>query len=67
MSPRDIERIHEAAIQLFKDKNFSGYGAELQATICVILSFVVAYEEQTGQTLQFQLQERQVPQSVDED
>lgn len=66
MNQRDIQRIYEAAVQLFKDKNFSGYGAELQPTICTILVFVDEYERQTGQKLQFALFERKIPQSVDE-
>lgn len=67
MSPRDIERIYEAAIQLFKSKDYRGYGAELQPTICTILAFVDEYERQTGQKLQFALNERAIPQPIDQE
>ena len=66
MNTRQISAIRQAAIDLYKLKDFAGYPAELQPTLCVIIAFVEAYERQTGVKLEFAPEVRQVPQSVDD-
>jgi hypothetical protein len=66
MNVRQIAAIRQAAIELYKTKDYAGYSPELQPVLCTIIAFVDAYERETGQKLSFTPEIRPVPQSVDD-
>lgn len=66
LTPKIAEKIKRVATQLFLDKQFTEYSAELQATVCTVLA---AQQVLAAEGVQFQLepQLRQPYESIDTD
>lgn len=66
LTPKIAEKIKRVATQLFLDKQFTEYSAELQATVCTLLAAqqVLAAE---GVHFQLEAQNRQPYEPVDAD
>lgn len=66
MTNKQLHKIREAAIQLYKDKHYQGYDTEVQPTLCAILAFIEEYNRTATVAVKFTVEERQPYQPVDE-
>lgn len=67
MSPAQIQKVFDLALEKWKSRHYSAYPAEHQLLLCSILAFCDVYQQVNGQQIPFELHERKPYQSVDED
>jgi hypothetical protein len=64
LKPKDVEKIKQAAQQLFKSKQFTAYDSDLQAVVCTIQA-LQDYLQQHNQPLNISLLEPLIYEPLD--
>lgn len=67
MTPKQIQRVYDLALQIWKERHFSAYPSEHQLVLCTILAFCRVHFQYTGDTIPFQVEELLEYRSIDED
>lgn len=67
MNKKQIQRVYDLALEMWKEKHFSAYDTEHQLVLCTILAFCRVYYQTTGQEIDFQVLELPLYRSIDED
>jgi hypothetical protein len=67
MNNRQMHRVRDLAIRLYKDGNYGSYDPELQTMLCTILAFQQVAMQEYGIVIPFKLEERKPYQPIDEE
>lgn len=65
MNPKQMQRIYDLALEIWKEKHFSGYPPEHQLMVCTILAFTKVYQQEYGESVPFEIYELPFPLPVD--
>lgn len=67
MNPRQVQRVKDAAIALYKAKHFEAYDPELQTTICTILAFAEVWQQEGFGTIEVKIADRLPYEPIDQE
>lgn len=66
LSPRFVQAIKDNAVQKFKERSYTVYDSELQATVCTLLAFSEVLKQEFGIDLALEAEVRAVHEPVDD-
>lgn len=65
MTQRQIQRIYDQALAIYKEKHFSAYPPEHQTIICTLLAFQNVLKQDKGISVPFEVLNLPFPQPLD--
>ena len=67
MTPKEIQKVYDLALETWKARHFSAYDPEHQLVLCTILAFCTIHLQTTGKYITFNVHELPRHQSIDEE
>lgn len=67
MNQKQIQRVYDLALEMWKERHFSAYPAEHQLVLCTILAFCRVHYQTTGEEIPFEVLMPPDLRSIDED
>lgn len=67
MNQKQIQRVYDLALEIWKERHFSAYESEHQLVLCTILAFCRVHYQTTGQEIDFQVLELPDIRSIDDE